>query len=331
MNLNKLFFLIASIFILSAAFIIVAPTLITTSFIYPTRIDSTYVVFHSINNTEIDTNHLRPSDEGLDYTNISLKTNDGETLNGWYIPTTDTPANTVLIIHDLNQSKLMLLDQIKQLHDRGMHVCIFDMRAHGESSGEIFTIGMPAIADMKLITDTILKFPETKHLVLFGMGIGSAIAMQSAVYDGRCDALILQSPFNNLDTYLSRYSYNRWGNLKYLWYPIFRKKVEKFLECPVSELDLTKIAAFNEAPVLFITASDDAEVFTSETLQIFLASASKKKDLFLVRKADHNNIAAIGAEKYYNRISNFINTVLPREPKKTRYKKLAFNDHEGNY
>ena len=99
---------------------------------------------------------------------------------------------------------------------------------------------------------------------------------------------VLQSPFNNLDTYLSRYSYKKWGNMKYLWYPIFRKKVEKLLEYPVSDLDLTKIAAFNELPILFITASDDDEVFTSETLQIFLASASQKKDLFLVKKADHN-------------------------------------------
>ena len=85
-----------------------------------------------------------------------------------------------------------------------------------------------------------------------------------------------------------------------------------------------------QLPILFITASDDDEVFTSETLQIFLASASQKKDLFLVKKADHNNIALVGGEKYYNRISNFINTVLPREPKKTRYKKLAFNDYERN-
>ncbi|HQW21859.1 MAG TPA: alpha/beta hydrolase [Bacteroidia bacterium] len=330
MNLNKFFFLIAAFLILIAAFINVAPTLITGNFIYPTRIDSTYIRFHSIENSAIDTNLMRPSDVGLDYSELSLKTASGELLKGWYIPTTDTPANTILIIHDLNQSKLMMLDQIKQLHDRGMHVCIFDLRAHGESGGEIFTIGMPAVGDMKLITDTLLTFLETKHIVLFGMGIGSAIAMQSAVFDGRCDAIVLQSPFNNLDTYLSRYSYKKWGNMKYLWYPIFRKKVEKLLEYPVSDLDLTKIAAFNELPILFITASDDDEVFTSETLQIFLASASQKKDLFLVKKADHNNIALVGGEKYYNRISNFINTVLPREPKKTRYKKLAFNDYERN-
>jgi alpha-beta hydrolase superfamily lysophospholipase len=330
MNLNKFFFLIASFFILIAAFVYVAPALITGTFIHPTRIDSTYIRFHSMENSGIDTTILKPSDEGLDYIDLTLKTNTGIELKGWYIPTIDTPANTVLIIHDLNQSRLMLLDQIKQLHDRGMHVCIFDLRAHGESGGDIFTIGMPAIGDMKVITDTLLTFPETKHIVLFGMGIGSAIAMQSAVYDGRCDAIILQSPFNNLETYLNRYAYNKWGNMKYLWYPIFRKKVEKLLEYPVSELDLTKIASFNEAPILFITASDDDVVFTSETLQIFLASASQKKDLFLVKKADHNNMAAVGGEKYYNRISNFINTVLPREPKKTRYKKLAFNDYERN-
>jgi len=330
MNFNKFFFLLASLLILIAAFVYLAPALINGNFIYPTRVDSTYVHFHSIENSDIDTNMMKPSDEGLLYTDLNLKTPSGIELKGWYIPTTDTPANTILIVHDLNQSKLMLLDQIKQLHDRGMHVCVFDLRAHGESGGDIFTIGMPAVSDMKVITDTLLSFPETKHLILFGMGIGSAIAMQSAVFDGRCDAIVLQSPFNNLNTYLDRYAFKKWGKMKYLWFPILRKKVEKLLEYPVSELDLTKIAGFNEVPILFITASNDDEVFTSETLQIFLASAAQKKDLFLVKNADHNNIAAVGGEKYYNRIANFINTVLPREPKKTRYKKLAFNDYERN-
>ena len=328
MNLNKFFFLIAACFILVAALLFVAPTLITSDFIYPTRIDSTYVRFHSMVDSEIDTSLMKPSDEGLTYTELSLKSG-GDILRGWYIPTVDTPANTVVIIHDLNQSKLMLLDQIKQLHDRGMHVCVFDLRAHGESGGDYFTLGMPVLNDVKVILDTLLEFKETKHIVLFGMGVGAAIAMQSAVLDGRCDALVLQSPFNNLETYLNRYSHRKWGKMKHLWYPIFHKKVENLLGFPVRDLDLIKIANFSSAPILFITASDDEEVYTSETLQLFLASAAQKKDLFLVKNADHNNVAAIGAEKYYNRISNFINTVLPREPKKTRYKKLAFNDYEG--
>lgn len=328
MNLNKLFFSFASFFILVSAFIYMAPSLISNDFIYPVRIDSAYVHFHSHQNSDIDTNLLSPADEVLAFQNIIVKTNRGEELKGWYIPTTDTPANTVLIIHDLNQSKLMMLDQIKQIHDRGMHVCVFDLRAHGESGGDIFTPGMPAVGDMKIITDSLLKFHETKHIVLFGMGIGAAIAMQAAVFDGRYDAIILQSPFNNLETYLNRYAYRKWGNMKYLWYPIFRKKVEKLLEYPISELDLTKIASFNKVPIFLITASDDEEIFTSETLQIYLASAAEKKDLFLVRNAGHNNIAAVGGEKYYNRISNFINSVLPKEQKKSRYKKLAFNDYE---
>lgn len=323
MNFNKLFFAFSSIILLVAAFIYLSPALITNDFIYPLRVDSIYVRYHSVPNTAIDSNVLSPTDEGLIYKDITIKVNNGVELKGWYIPTIDTPANTVMIIHDLNQSKIMLLDHIRQLHDRGLHIFVVDLRAHGTSDGQVFTPGMPVIADMKISLDTLLKMQDTKHIVLFGMGIGAAIAMQTAVYDGRCDALILQSPFNNLQTYLDRYSYNKWGGMKYLWYPIFKKKVEKLLQYPIAELDLAKIASYSDLPVLFITGGDDEDVYTSETLQVYLASASPKKELFLVKNAGHYNIAAVGGEKYYNRISNFILNILPKQPKKTRFKKLV--------
>ena len=59
-----------------------------------------------------------------------------------------------------------------------------------------------------------------------GCGIGSAIVLQSAVVDGRADALVLQSPFANLENYLARYAYAKWGRLKPL-FPVFHRKTEQ--------------------------------------------------------------------------------------------------------
>lgn len=323
MNFNKLFFAFASLILLIAAFIYLSPSLVTNDFIYPTRVDSNFVRFHAMANSDLDTTMMKPSDEGLQYREMKIRVTNSIILDGWYVASNDTPANTVVIIHDLNQSKIMVLDHMKQLHDRGLHVMAFDLRGHGTSGGQYFTPGMPVVSDMKVIIDSLLLLKQTKHIVLFGMGIGAAVAMQSAVYDGRIDGMILQSPFNNLQTYLDRYSYKKWGKMKYMWYPVFRKKVENLLEYAISDLDLTQIAANINVPSLFITGSNDEVVYTSETLQVYQASSTEKKDLILVKNAGHYNIAPVGGEQYYNHISNFILSILPKEAKKTRFKKLA--------
>ncbi|MBL0105231.1 MAG: acetylxylan esterase [Bacteroidetes bacterium] len=171
--------------------------------------------------------------------------------------------------------------------------------------------------------DSLLKFKETQHIVVMGLGIGAAIALQVAVYDGRCDAIILQSPFDKYETFLDRYAYKKWGPAKYFWSTILRKKEEKLLQYPVNELNLTEIARYLNLPTLFIAGADDEWVFTSETLEVFQASATEKKELLLVKDAGHLTIAADGGEDYYNRISNFLLAALPRKQKTTRYKSFS--------
>jgi alpha-beta hydrolase superfamily lysophospholipase len=176
---------------------------------------------------------------------------------------------------------------------------------------------------MHLMTDSILAKGGTKNLVYFGSGIGSAIALQSAVYDDRCRGLILQSPFNTFNNFLERYSADKWGSMSKFWLPVFKRRVATLLHYPISELDLRHIASYTSLPILFIIGSDDSKVFTSETLQVYDASPSDKKELFLVRKAGHDNIAKTGGEGFYNRIAAFIVNSMPKEQKISRYKKLA--------
>ncbi len=256
MSLNKFYYLLSSVFAFLAVFIYFSPGLVMPDFIYPLRIDSNYVRLHF---SPADEKPVSPEDEyaedlpmfnpgsiGLHYTNFNVKTLDHFILRGWYVPAPDTPANTIILIHDLNQSKITLLDHIKQFRDRGLNVCAVDMRAHGNSDGIEFTPGFPAILDVKMIIDKLLLTPETNRLIIMGFGLDSAIAMQVAAYDGRCDVLVVQSPSNNLRTYLNRYAQEKWGSMQFLWYPIFKRKVENLLQYPIGELDLSVIARYSK-------------------------------------------------------------------------------------
>ena len=333
MSLNKIYYLISSLLAFLAAFIYFSPVVVTTDFIYPLRIDSTYVSLHDKlpdedalppERTYEDVIRLyNPASVGLEYSEFNVRTLDNLILRGWYVPAPDTPSNTIIIIHDLNQSKINLLDHIRQFRDRGLNVCAVDMRAHGNSDGIEFTPGLPAILDVKMIIDQLLLTPETNHLIVMGIGLGSAIAMQVAAYDGRCDVVILQSPSNNLGTYLDRYGQNKWGAMQFLWNPVFKRKVENLLQFSIRELDLSVIARYSKIPTLFISAAQDKISFTTEILAIYDSSSARRKSLFLVKDAGRNSIEEVAGAEYYNRITDFINKSIPRKPKATRFKKLT--------
>jgi alpha-beta hydrolase superfamily lysophospholipase len=321
--MGKIYYFVSAILFLLGIFILLAPALITPDLIYPDRIDSTYIVFHAQQlDDDLDTIPLTPRDVDLKYVDMTV-VSDGIQLNGWFVQAADTPANTIIIIHDLNESRILYLDHMKQFHDRGLNVAVFDMRAHGSSGGTEFTPGLPAVNDVHLITDSVLAKKGTRHFVIYGSGIGSAIALQAAVYDDRCKGLILQNPFNTYENFIERYSRDRWGSMSRFWLPVFKRRVATLLHYPVSELDLRHIAAYTPIPVLFIIGTDDDKVSTSETLQVYDASVSDKKELFLVRKGNQDNIAKAGGEGFYNRITAFIVNAMPKEQKTSRYKKLA--------
>ena len=325
--LGRIFYFISSLFFLIGTFIFLSPILLIPDLIYPNRIDSTYISFHStLNGNNGDSLLLTPADVGLKFSEMKIITDDDVQLNGWYVRTEDSLANTILLFHDLNESKILYIDHLKQFHDRGFNVCAFDLRAHGNSGGNEFTPGLPALNDAVQMIDSVMAQKNTKHLVIMGVGVGAAIALQAAVYDPQCEVLILQSPFNTYENYIDRYARSKWGIMNKIWLPVLKRRAEELLEYPLKELDLMEITTYTEVPSLFIIGSDDERVYTSETLQVYDASITEKKELFLVRNEGNQNIAKAGGEIYYNRIAAFINSTLPKEQKKTRYKKLALND-----
>jgi len=325
--LSRIFYFVSALLILLGAFIFLTPSLLTPDLIYPARIDSTYLAFRA---TDLDGLRdellLTPADLDLNYEDVHVKTPEGFRLDGWFVSAVDTPANTVLFIHDVNESRLLYIDHLKQFHDRGFNVAVFDLRAHGTSEGIEFSPGLPAVEDVKRMIDTVLERGGTRNIAVMGVGLGAGIALQTAVYDERIAGLVLQSPFSKYSAYLERYAFEKWGIMEKIWYPVFRRRSEKLLQYPLKELNLTRIAPYITIPTLFIIGSNDTRVYTSETLQVFDASASEKKELFLIRNAGHENIAKAGGEGYYNRIAAYLISNLPKKQKTTRFKKLALND-----
>lgn len=68
---------------------------------------------------------------------VSFTTSDGLTLHGWYIPARNGAA--IIALHGFNGNRSHVAFHAKALAEQGYGVLLFDMRAHGESDGAIFS------------------------------------------------------------------------------------------------------------------------------------------------------------------------------------------------
>ncbi len=332
MTLNKFFYSVASLLLLIAAFIFASTFFVAPDLIYPVRVDSLYVKYESERATRTASHDslgkalpvlFNPSSLGMKYEKFDVQTADGLILRGWYIANGDEEANTLLIIHDLSQSKINYLNMMKQMNDRGLNICAIDMRAHGNSDGTEFSPGMAAVSDFKNIVDSLLKKKSTNHIAVFGSGMGAAIVIQAASIDERFSALISQSPFSDFSAYVSQYSKRKWGKMSFIFHPVLERALEKRLQYELTELNLSEVIKYVKIPSLFICGDNDEIIQPIETYAVYDSSGAKEKNLILVKKAGHDNIEQTGGEEYYNTIAQFIANAVPKKPRDTRYKKLA--------
>ena len=116
-----------------------------------------------------------PSDIGLSFDAVTLRTSDGETLAGWFIP---APAarGTLLYLHGNGGNIGHRLDQIEVFHRLGLNILIVDYRGYGASSGKPSEKGTyrDALAAWNWLTQQKRIAPE--RIVLFGESLGGSVA-----------------------------------------------------------------------------------------------------------------------------------------------------------
>jgi len=81
--------------------------------------------------------YITPDRLNLEYEDIYLKTADGETLHGWWLPAlTDEPAKgTVYYLHGNAQNVSAHILNAAWLPEQGYNVFTIDYRGYGQSTG----------------------------------------------------------------------------------------------------------------------------------------------------------------------------------------------------
>ncbi len=137
-----------------------------------------------------------PAQLGLPYEDLQLKTSDGISLHGWFVPA-PRPRGTVLFLHGNVGNISHRLDSVQMFHHLGYSTLIFDYRGYGNSSGTPSEQGTYRDAEAAWRYLSEQRHEPACRIVLFGESMGGAIAAQLATQQ-KPAALVIASGFTSV-------------------------------------------------------------------------------------------------------------------------------------
>jgi pimeloyl-ACP methyl ester carboxylesterase len=147
------------------------------------------------------------SQMGVQYETVSFPTKDHVRIVGWWIPSTSDgfqSRRTVIVCHGLGSNKSRNLVMAKGMIDAGYNILAIDLRAHGESGGQITTYGDRECLDVLAAVRWLLATHPDRCEQIDGAGasLGGAALVAAAADPSpegqHIDALAVYGTFDNL-------------------------------------------------------------------------------------------------------------------------------------
>jgi pimeloyl-ACP methyl ester carboxylesterase len=257
-----------------------------------------------------------PEQFGLRYEKADIKTRDGLTLRGWFIPSPNGAAEkrTILMCHGWGDNKGELLKVVHFLNDQsGFNLFFFDFRSHGESDGEMTTMGYYEIVDF----DAAMRWLKenkpwaVERLGVFGLSMGAAVTSMAMQDHPELKCAVLESPFTDYQGVVRRWG---WNNFKIPYFPLIIVTLW-LLRLRVGVKEVTTyspsrfIAKIAPRPILMIGGEKD-DLMTEPDVRALFAVAKDPKQLWIIPDAVHAKCHQVAGLEYETRVAGFFNRNL---------------------
>jgi uncharacterized protein len=223
------------------------------------------------------------------------------TLKAWRLRATPPTRGTLIYLHGVADNRMSGTGIGQRFAEQGFDVVAYDSRAHGESGGEACTYGFYEKRDVVRVLDTITVRP----IVLFGVSLGAAVALQAAALDDRIATVVAVETFSDLRTVA------RERVPSIVTDRSFEKSLalaEQRAAFQIHEVSPAAAAAQIRVPVLLIHGAKDRETPPAHSRRVFEALRGPKR-LVLVPNAGHNE-SLRGAG--WNEIDAWLDATVPR-------------------
>ena len=251
--------------------------------------------------------------QGLaDWEAVTLTTSDSLALQGWFIPA-DAASNpdgaAVILLHGLGGNRVEMLERADILHRNGYHTLLLDLRNHGESAGEITTLGFNEVEDVRAAWAYLADHDavDAAKIAVLGHSMGGATALRAAATIPEIAAVVAESSYRSTAADADRIMQVMTG--RGAW-PLLLTFVDQVTGAAVSSVSgVTDIQQIAPRPVLIVHGDQD-DVILPEAADTLYAAASEPKDLYIVAGAGHSDVASFDLITYEQQVVGFLNQYL---------------------
>lgn len=255
-----------------------------------------------------------PKDVGFAYEDVTLRSLDGTSIAGWYVPNRAAGPQAVVMVHGHGDSRQMFIRQktLKLLAAR-YTVLAIDLRNHGKSGGEATTFGAREGEDVAAAVAE-LKRRGHSQVALYGVSLGAASAIRAAAKDPSVVGVVDDCAYATVQGAFT-------GFIARLHVPgaalvgaatLAQANAELFLDLTGAQ-PVGQMPALAPRPVLVIHGEKDPAVPVSQSrLNFEAAGKNPGKALWIVPGAGHASSATDAPDEYATRVLGFLAAAFKR-------------------
>jgi len=143
-------------------------------------------------------NQRTPAELGLGFETATVRSDDGTTLEAWWVPAQGRTRGRALLFHGYGGSKDQLLEVADWFQGQGLEVGLVDFRGAGGSEGARTTLGWEEAEDVKAMVDAArARGPEP--VIAYGFSMGAAAVARAIGRLGvRLDGAVMEASYQTL-------------------------------------------------------------------------------------------------------------------------------------
>jgi hypothetical protein len=248
---------------------------------------------------------VSPADLDLDYIDVTLPTEDGITLHGWYIPSTNRAA--VILVHAFNGNRTGTIYHAALLAKHGYGALLYDTRAQGESEEALNALGWEDHLDVFAALGYLQQRPDVdpERIGVLGLSAGAKASLYAATETDEIAAVVAEGTrwrtFEDLLIAIKPHEYI-WIPTEWLSYKYAEIASEIRNPTPLSQA----VSRISPTPMLLIAAG--GELATS---QAYFDAAGEPKTLWIRDEPGHQIDALFDEpEEYERRVVGFLDQAL---------------------
>ncbi|MFW6071288.1 MAG: alpha/beta hydrolase [Candidatus Bipolaricaulota bacterium] len=256
---------------------------------------------------------LTPGDWGLPYEEVSFKTNDDLTIEGWFVNRRDTDRAVILAPgRGTNRWDILENAPVGYLHDHGFEILLFDPRTTGLSEGDMYGFGYFESQDIVNAVRFLKEEKGVKKVGVWGGSAGASAAIMASLESDEIGAVVADSPYANLRMAAASYGENKNDALMQAFFPFYMGVARFTLNFDISQkTNLVERVRDLETPLFLIHGLED-RALKPENSQLLYENAGGSKRIWLAEGAWHVGAHELYPERYQEDVTEFFDSYLDR-------------------